>query len=71
MKFLSPEEYARFKVQHRLVRDGRVRDRIKAILLYDKGWHPANGFPISSLKAPHISLISLNRKPLLRLMKSY
>lgn len=41
MRFLSATEHALLKVQHRLERDGRVRDRIKAILLYDKGWTQA------------------------------
>jgi transposase len=41
MTFLSPEEHATLKVRHRLERDGRVRDRIKCILLFDKGWPPS------------------------------
>ena len=35
---LSDAERAQLKTQHRRERDGRVRDRIKAVLLYDKGW---------------------------------
>ena len=36
--FLSQQERNELKARHRLERDGRVRDRIKAVLLYDKGW---------------------------------
>jgi Predicted transcriptional regulator len=36
--FLSDTERAQLKIQHRQERDGRVRDRIKAVLLFDKGW---------------------------------
>lgn len=38
MPFLSDEERAQFKVQHKQERDRRVCDRIKAVLLCDKGW---------------------------------
>lgn len=38
MNFLNDEERNKLKGQHKQERDGRVRDRIKAILLYDKGW---------------------------------
>lgn len=38
MSFLSESEQSKLKVQHRGERDGRIRDRIKAVLLYDKGW---------------------------------
>jgi transposase len=38
MNFLDDSEKARLKTQHKRERDGRVRDRIKAVLLYDKGW---------------------------------
>jgi len=38
MNFLTNEERAQLKAQHKKERDGRVRDRIKAVLLYDKGW---------------------------------
>jgi len=38
MSFLSDEEKASLKAQHRKERDKRVCDRIKAVLLYDKGW---------------------------------
>ena len=38
MAFLSNEERAQLKTQHRRERDGRIRDRIKAVLLFDKGW---------------------------------
>lgn len=40
MNFLIDEERAQLKIQHKQERDGRVRDRIKAILLHDKGWSP-------------------------------
>ncbi len=35
---LTHDERERLKTQHRLERDGRIRDRIKAVLLRDKGW---------------------------------
>ena len=38
MHFLTDPERVQLKAQHRQERDGRVRDRIKAILLYDKDW---------------------------------
>lgn len=38
MNFLSDEERAQLRLQHKIERDGRIRDRIKAVLLYDKGW---------------------------------
>lgn len=38
MNFLDDTERARLRIQHKHERDGRVRDRIKAVLLYDKGW---------------------------------
>ena len=38
MIFLSNEERAQLKTQHKRERDGRIRDRIKAVLLCDKGW---------------------------------
>ena len=38
MGFLDENERNKLRAQHRLERDGRVRDRIKAVLLYDKGW---------------------------------
>jgi len=36
--FLNDQEREQLKAQHRRERDKRVCDRIKAILLYDKGW---------------------------------
>lgn len=36
--FLSQEERCQLRLQHKKERDGRVRDRIKAALLYDEGW---------------------------------
>ena len=38
MIFLNDAERAQLKIQHRHERDGRIRDRIKAVLLFDKGW---------------------------------
>ena len=38
MAFLEESERSDLRAQHRTERDGRVRDRIKAVLLYDKGW---------------------------------
>ncbi len=40
MNFLNDEERTKLKIQHKQERDGRIRDRIKAILLYDRGWSP-------------------------------
>ena len=37
---LSDQERDQLRVQHKHERDGRVRDRIKAVLLHDKGWSP-------------------------------
>jgi transposase len=36
--FLSDSEQTALKIRHRQERDGRTRDRLKAILLSDKGW---------------------------------
>jgi DNA-binding NarL/FixJ family response regulator len=38
MAFLEEWERADLKAQHKFERDGCVRDRIKTVLLYDKGW---------------------------------
>lgn len=38
MVFLSDEERAQLKAQHKRERDRRICDRIKAVLLCDKGW---------------------------------
>ena len=38
MNFLTKIERSELKAQHRLERDRRICDRIKAILLYDEGW---------------------------------
>lgn len=38
MQILTEDEKNSLKAMHRLERDGRVRDRIKAVLLRDKGW---------------------------------
>jgi hypothetical protein len=37
-RFLSPEERLALLQSHRGERDGRVKDRIKAVLLSDDGW---------------------------------
>lgn len=37
MSFLTDDERTQLKIQHKRERDGRVRDRIKAVLLHDKG----------------------------------
>lgn len=37
---LSGQERDQLRAQHKQERDGRVRDRIKAVLLHDKGWSP-------------------------------
>jgi transposase len=36
--FLTPQEKETLKSQHRKERDKRICDRIKAVLLFDKGW---------------------------------
>jgi len=36
--FLTDDERNILKAQHKRERDKRVCDRIKAVLLYDKGW---------------------------------
>jgi len=38
MNFLTPEERESLQAKHRLEKDRRICDRIKAILLYDEGW---------------------------------
>lgn len=38
MQFLSEQERVHLKTQHKNERDKRICDRIKAVLLYDKGW---------------------------------
>lgn len=40
MNFLNDNERAQLREQHKRERDGRMRDRIKAVLLSDKGWTP-------------------------------
>lgn len=40
MLFLTDQERTHLKIQHKQERDGRVRDRIKAVLLTDEGWTP-------------------------------
>lgn len=42
MVFLSDDKRAQLRAQHKLERDGRIRDRIKAVLLFDKGWSIAS-----------------------------
>lgn len=41
MTFLNDEERSYLKAQHKKERDRRICDRIKAVILYDKGWAPA------------------------------
>lgn len=41
MIFLTDAKRAQLRTHHKKERDGRVRDRIKAVLLYDKGWSVA------------------------------
>lgn len=36
--FLTPEELLDLRLRHRKEKDGRTRDRIKAVLLLHKGW---------------------------------
>jgi transposase len=38
MSFLTEEERDLLRAEHRLERDRRICDRIKTVLLYDKGW---------------------------------
>jgi len=38
MSFLTGDERRQLKLQHKIERDKRVCDRIKAVILYDKGW---------------------------------
>jgi transposase len=38
MNFLTDSERSQLKSQHKSERDGRVRDRIKAVILSDRGW---------------------------------
>ena len=38
MNFLSGQERVQLRLQHKKERDGRIRDRIKAVLLSDEGW---------------------------------
>jgi len=38
MKFLNDQERATLRTQHKQERDKRVADRLKAVLLFDKGW---------------------------------
>jgi len=41
MSFLSDAERAQLRTQHKRERDKRICDRIKAVLLNDKGWSNA------------------------------
>jgi transposase len=38
MKFLTEQQRSELRARHKLERDRRICDRIKAVLLYDKGW---------------------------------
>jgi len=40
MNFLTDQEQDQLKLQHKRERDKRVADRIKAVLLHDRGWSP-------------------------------
>src|SRR5690349_11348361 len=40
MTFLNDEGRVALKALHKRERDKRICDRIKAVLLYDKGWTP-------------------------------
>lgn len=40
MNFLTDQERDQLKLQHKRERDKRVADRIKAVLLHDRGWSP-------------------------------
>ncbi|MBP9842323.1 MAG: IS630 family transposase [Simkaniaceae bacterium] len=40
MNFLSDQERDTLRAQHKQERDKRIADRIKAVLLYDRGWSP-------------------------------
>ncbi|GAB4235415.1 MAG: hypothetical protein Tsb0021_14930 [Chlamydiales bacterium] len=40
MNFLDDKEREILKIQHKKELDGRIRDRIKAVLLNDRGWTP-------------------------------
>jgi transposase len=42
MIFLNDAERVQLRMQHKRERDGRIRDRIKAVLLCDKGWSIAS-----------------------------
>jgi transposase len=50
MNFLTQQEKEALKAQHKLERDRRICDRIKAVLLYDEGW--------SSQEIAHALLLS-------------
>jgi hypothetical protein len=41
-RFLTPIARAELLNQHRRERDGRVKDRIKVVLLHDDGWSYAS-----------------------------
>ena len=38
MNFLDKKEREEIQARHRLEKDGKIRDRIKTVLLSDKGW---------------------------------
>ena len=38
MKFLTDQQRSELRARHKLERDRRICDRIKAVLLFDKGW---------------------------------
>ena len=41
MSILDDQEKAKLRAAHKKERDGRIRDRIKAVLLYEEGWTQA------------------------------
>ncbi len=45
-EFLTVEQKTTLKTQHRREHDGRIRDRIKAILLANDGWTLSRGVKI-------------------------
>ncbi len=40
MEFLTDEDRNNLRLQHKKERDGRIRDRIKSVILFDQGWTP-------------------------------
>lgn len=63
---LSDQERDQLKTQHKHEHDGRVRDRIKAVLLHDKGWSPQEIaealFITSQAVRDHLADYAISRK---------